>query len=208
MSTYVPHVSHKLKEFIWAPLGLRYTLKQIYDKHKKICWAQANVGKRMTRDDFLRLQDIVYLKQKHKRGTWRLHTNSTLFIQSWVCVHPNDVFYFQYASEVMGIHVPFTIGIQTPTHFQAVHQFGQNRLISMDVTFGTNDVKYHLFTLMVFDFHQIGVPVTWVIMNWQTCEDLVERLSALRAKLIFHMPNWKQSHFIVDDAPKELRALW
>jgi hypothetical protein len=33
---------------------------------------------------------------------------------------------------------------------------GVNGAISMDVTFGTNDVKFHLFTLMVFDAHRIG----------------------------------------------------
>jgi hypothetical protein len=36
---------------------------------------------------------------------------------------------------------------------QAMLQFGHNEPIFMDVTFGTNDVKYHLFTLMGFDFH-------------------------------------------------------
>jgi hypothetical protein len=80
---------------------------------------------------------------------------------------------------VNGIHVPFTIGIHTPTQLHAMFQFGQNGLISMDATFGTNNVKYHLFTLMAFDFHQIEVPITWVIMSRQTCEDLVEWLSAL-----------------------------
>ncbi len=45
--------------------------------------------------------------------------------------------------------------------------------------FGTNDVKYHLFTLMAFDFHRIKVPIVWVITNQQTCEDLVVWLSAL-----------------------------
>ncbi len=54
------------------------------------------------------------------------------------------------------IHVPFTIGIQTPT-FQAMFQFNHNRFFSVDATFDNNDVKYHLFTLMVFDFHDIGV---------------------------------------------------
>jgi hypothetical protein len=44
-------------------------------------------------------------------------------------------------------------------------QFGHNGLISMDVTFGTNDVKYHLFTLMTFYFHRKGVPVAWVITS-------------------------------------------
>ncbi len=49
----------------------------------------------------------------------------------------------------------------------------------MDATFGINNVKYHLFALMAFDFHQIGMLVAWVIMNQQTCEDLVEGLNAL-----------------------------
>ncbi len=44
MLAYVPHVSHKLKEFIWTQLGLGYTMKQIYDKHKEIWWAQPNAG--------------------------------------------------------------------------------------------------------------------------------------------------------------------
>jgi hypothetical protein len=94
MLTYAPHVSHKLKEFIWTQLGSWYIVKQIYDKHKEIWWAWVNVGERMTRDDFLQLQDIAYLDQKHKRGIWCLHTNPALSIQSWVCAHPSDVFYF------------------------------------------------------------------------------------------------------------------
>jgi hypothetical protein len=60
-----------------------------------------------------------------------------------------------------------------------MRQFGYNGLISVDATFGTNDVKYHLFTLMMFDFHHIRVLVAWVITSWQTFENLVEWLSAL-----------------------------
>jgi hypothetical protein len=37
---------------------------------------------------------------------------------------------------------------------------GDNGLISMDATFDTNDVKFHLFTLMVFDAHRTRMPVT------------------------------------------------
>jgi hypothetical protein len=86
-------------------------------------------------------------------------------IQSWVCAHPDDVFYFQDVSEVNGIHVPFTIRIQTPMQFQAMLQFGHNWLIFMDAMIGTNDVKYHLFTLMAFDFHCTKVPIAWVITS-------------------------------------------
>jgi len=66
--------------------------------------------------------------------------------------------------------------------------------------FGTNDVKYHLFTLMVFDFHRIRVLVAWVITNRKPCEDMVEWLNVLQTKLLSHMPDWKPSCFIMDDA--------
>jgi hypothetical protein len=46
-----------------------------------------------------------------------------------------------------------------------------NGVISMDVTFGTNDVKFHLFTLMEFDVYCIEVPIAWIITNGQTCKD-------------------------------------
>jgi hypothetical protein len=67
----------------------------------------------------------------------------------------------------------------------------------MDPMFGTKNVKYHIFTLNVFDFHHKKVLVVWVIVSWQICEDSVEWLSAMRAKLLLHMP-----HFIVNDAPQ------
>jgi hypothetical protein len=37
---------------------------------------------------------------------------------------------------------------------------GVSSAISMDATFGTNDMKFHLFTFMAFDDHRTGVPLT------------------------------------------------
>jgi hypothetical protein len=159
----------------------------------------------MTRDDFIRQQDITYLDRKHTKKSWRgLHQNPTIFLHTWAFSHPDDVFYFQDAGEDNGIHVPFTIGIQTPSQLQAMILLGDNGAISMDATFGTNDVKFHLFTLMVFDAHRIGVPVAWIITSCQTCDDLVEWLTPLKTKLIRKNLKWKPSCFIVDDAPQEL----
>jgi hypothetical protein len=50
-------------------LGLNYTVKQIYDKHKAIWWARINVREAMTKDDFIRQQNIADLDRKHtKKG--------------------------------------------------------------------------------------------------------------------------------------------
>jgi hypothetical protein len=101
-------------------------VKQIYDKHKEIWWAHVNVGEWMTWDDFLIFQNIAYLDQKHKRGTWCLRKNPTFLIQSWFCVHHHDVFYFQDINELNGIQVPFTIGIQMSMQLETMLQFGHN----------------------------------------------------------------------------------
>jgi hypothetical protein len=84
---------------------------------------------------------------------------------------------------------------------------GDNGEISMDVTFNTNDVKFHLFILMVFDAHCIGVLVAWIITSRQTCDDLVEWLILLKTNLLNNNLKWKPSCFIVDDVPQELRTL-
>jgi hypothetical protein len=110
-SFFVPRMSQALKDHIWTQLGLGYNVKQIYDKHKAIWWIRMNVGEVMTRDDFIKQQDIAYLDHKHKKRSWRLHQNPTISLRTWAFSHPDDVFYFQDASEDNGIHVPFTIRI-------------------------------------------------------------------------------------------------
>jgi hypothetical protein len=60
-------MSQAFKDHIWNQLGLGYTIEQIYDKHKAIWWAKINAKEAMTRDDFIRQQDIAYLDRKHTK---------------------------------------------------------------------------------------------------------------------------------------------
>jgi hypothetical protein len=64
---FAPRMSQALKDHIWTQLGLRYTIKQIYNKHKVICWVKINAKEAMTKDDFIKQQDIAYLDHKHKK---------------------------------------------------------------------------------------------------------------------------------------------
>ncbi len=59
-------MSQALKDHIWGQLHLRYTMKQIYDKHKAIWWARINAREMMTQDNFIKQQNIAYLDPKHK----------------------------------------------------------------------------------------------------------------------------------------------
>ncbi len=99
------------------------------------------------------------MDQKHKKGSWHLHINPIISIRSWAFQHPKYVFFLQDVGEIKGTQVPFTIGIQTPTRYESMLSYGHNGAIFMDATFGTNDMKFHLFTLMGFDDHHTSVPL-------------------------------------------------
>jgi hypothetical protein len=117
------------------------------------------------------------------------------------------VFFLQDVGEINKTQVPFTIGIQTPTQCESMLSYGQNGAIFMDATFGTNDMKFHLFTLMGFDDHRTSVPFPWIITYRQIIQVLIEWLKPLKDKMLSHMPHWKPSCFFVDDAPQKLKAL-
>jgi hypothetical protein len=111
------------------------------------------------------------------------------------------VFSFQNVGKINGIQVPFTIGIQTPTQCGSMLSYGHNGAISMDVTFGTNDMKFCLFTLMGFDDHHTCVPLAWIITSRQIVKDLIEWLKPLKYDIPSHKSYWKSSCFLIDDAP-------
>ncbi len=114
------------------------------------------------------------------------------------------VFYCQKPSEINGIQVPFTLGIQKLMQCHSKLAYDHNGAISMDATFGTNDVKYHLFTLMGFDVHHNKAILTWTITSQQTMNELIEWLQPLKVKMSSIMPNWRPSCIIINDAPQEL----
>ena len=91
--------------------------------------------------------------------------------------------------------------------FEAMLGRTNNGAISMDATFGTNHIKFHLFILMTFDDFCNGVLIAWVITSRQKEEDLIQWLTALRAKPIIIQPEWRPSCFIVDDAIYERNAI-
>jgi hypothetical protein len=115
---------------------------------------------------------------------------------------------FPIASEINKIQIPFTIGIQISTQCEFVLSYGHNNVISMDATFGTNDMTFHVFTLMGFDYHCTSVFLARIITSRQIVEDLIKWLKPLKDKMLSHMPHWKPSCFLIDNAPQELKALW
>jgi hypothetical protein len=135
-SFFAPQMSQAFKDHIWTQLGLSYIVKQIYDKHKAILWAKINVGEVMTKNDFIKQQDIIYLGRKHKRGI-HIYTKIWPFLFAHGHLIIQIMFYFQDEKKFNEVHVPFITRIQTPFQLQAMVSLGDNGAISMDPTFDT-----------------------------------------------------------------------
>lgn len=126
-------------------------------------------------------------------------------VNMWKLENPDSVFYYQNGNGTEGI--PFTIGIQTPWQKTTLMKYGRDGCISMDATFGTNDLMYHLFTLVVFDEWHNGIPIAWVITSRQKEDDIFDWLWALKLFVNNEDLAWKPSCFIVDDAIQEREAI-
>jgi hypothetical protein len=64
--------------------------------------------------------------------------------------------------------------------------YGHNGAISMDAIFGTNNMKFCLFTLMGFDDHWACVPLAWIITSKQIVHDLIKWLKPLKKISCYH----------------------
>jgi hypothetical protein len=51
------------------------------------------------------------------------------------------------------------------TQCESILSYGHNGVIFVDATLGTNDMKFHLFTLMGFDDHHMSVFLVWIITS-------------------------------------------
>eukprot|EP01018_Ginkgo_biloba_P031019 Gb_19917 [translate_table: standard] len=86
-------------------------------------------------------------------------------------------------------------------------KFGKNNLIANYSTFGVNKLKYPLFTLIVFDTHQNGVPVAWIISSSSLANDIRNWMEKLRCRIHEVDPTWRPSAFMVDDATADINDI-
>eukprot|EP01018_Ginkgo_biloba_P021734 Gb_22458 [translate_table: standard] len=86
-------------------------------------------------------------------------------------------------------------------------KFSHNSLIAMDSTFNTNKYGYQLYTLMVFDKQQNGLPIAWVISSRDKASDIKIQLSVLIKEGVKEHEDWKVNAFMTDDALAEIGAL-
>ena len=67
--------------------------------------------------------------------------------------------------------------------------------------------QFPLFTMMVFDEWQNGVPVAFVITARQKQSDLAPWMQKLKEKMLAAKADWHPNAFVLDDADNEINSL-
>eukprot|EP01018_Ginkgo_biloba_P023862 Gb_15783 [translate_table: standard] len=199
---FSPHLSNEIKKWVKSMLYLGVPGDVIFDNHTLTVEAKVAInGKSSHRDYFLTGQDIYNLKAS-KLPLTSYKVKRTIVFE----IGFNDTMIECFYIKICQI-IPFILGIQSTWKLEHMVKFGKNNLIATDSTFGTNKLKYHLFTLIVFDTHHNGVPVAWIISSSSLANDIQNWMEKLRCRIHKVDPTWRPSDFMLDDATAEINTI-
>jgi len=68
-------------------------------------------------------------------------------------------------------------------------------------------LQYPLYTVMVFDEWENGIPIAFVIVGKSKEKDILPWLKKLNARCCAVQPDWRPGSVIVDNAQAELNAI-
>eukprot|EP01018_Ginkgo_biloba_P040887 Gb_11028 [translate_table: standard] len=146
---FSPYLSNEIKKWVKSMLYLGVPRDVIFDNHTLTVEAKVAIDEKSShRDNFLTRQDIYNLEARIKASSYKLQSKEDDSVRGWIQRHHDRVFY-----QDMSNNQPFILGIQSTWKLEQMVKFGKDNLIATDSTFGTNKLKYPLFTLIVFDTH-------------------------------------------------------
>jgi hypothetical protein len=144
-----PRISEELKTWLIKRLDEGLMARQVFEEHKKVWYEGWTKHRKHSKDNSLLLKHVRYYEYQRKKNIWYKHKNTLVSVNMWKLENLNVIFYYQNDDVTGG--VPFTIGIQTSWQKTSLLKYEKHGCKSMDATFGTNNLMYHLFTLVVFD---------------------------------------------------------
>jgi hypothetical protein len=118
----------------------------------------------------------------------------------------NPIWVFYYQQQVNSIGSSFILGIQSLWQREICYAFGNNNVLAIDSTFGTNQYKMALY--IFFDHHRSnGVPVAWIITSLSHRIDIVHWLKAFRNVMLDKYKSWAPNALLVNDATSKIDAM-
>ena len=158
-SSFAPWLSNDLKGWICEMLHKGFTPQQVLQLHIELVQKNSQQGGfRAVRDTFLTIRDILNVARKLETLTLQTNVDDALSVQNWATTNPAQVFIYQPLNDAT--NQSFTLGIQTQWQLNMLNAYGNNSLLAMDATFGTNKYKVLIFSFfMFFYFHLSHISI-------------------------------------------------
>ena len=136
---------------------MELTARQIFKEPKNVWYEGWTKNRNYSKDNSLLLKHVCYYDYQKIKNIWYMHKNALVSVNMWKLENHNLVFYYQNGDTTGG--VTETNGVQTLWQKITLLKYRKDGCNSMDATFGTNDLMYHLFTLVVFDDWHNEIPI-------------------------------------------------
>ncbi|XP_020243005.1 uncharacterized protein LOC109821233 [Asparagus officinalis] len=189
---FAPYISDELRLQIMSLLYVGVPVETIMQRHTEAVEKQ---GGPCNRDDLLSHRYVRRLERKIRRSTYELDSDDAVSISLWIENHRDHIFFYEDFSD----SEPFILGIQSEWQLQQLINFGNRSVLAADSKFGTNKLKYPIYSLLVFDSNNNAIPVAWIMTpNFASCE-IHRWMGALYNRVRSKDPTWKLGGFIVDD---------
>ena len=135
-----------MKDWICETLHKGFTPQQVLQQHIELVQKNSQMGEfKAVRDTFLTIRDILNIARKLETLTLQTSVDDAQSVYNWATTNPTQMFCYQPLHEAT--KQPFILGIQTQWQLQMMNGYGNNSLLAMDATFGTN--KYKVIFLLV-----------------------------------------------------------
>ncbi|KAL3690906.1 hypothetical protein R1sor_004557 [Riccia sorocarpa] len=163
-----------------------------------------------TRDMQLSSADIRNIQARLRREGHVYHQDDANAVRQWTQRYPELIIHYQEQSRKL--NTPFSLVFCSQWMLKCLAEFGHRKAICLDATHGTNRYGFQLFTWMVYDKHQNGIPVVWALLERHRAEDLQvvqqkikEMVEEKHADIIGG--SFQPSCFLTDDSAEEKASI-
>ncbi|KAL3681885.1 hypothetical protein R1sor_024841 [Riccia sorocarpa] len=174
--------------------------------------SEDGTGGRWTRDMQLTSRDIRNIQARMRREGQLYHQDDAQALWQWVERNPTSVLLYQEQSRKED--KLFFLVVSTPWMLRKLAKYGHQNAICMDATHGTNRYGFQLFTWLVYDTHQNGLPAVWALVERHRAEELTliqsvikQKVEGTCAELLNGDAELSPTCFICDDSLEEKASI-
>ncbi|KAJ8748744.1 hypothetical protein K2173_011298 [Erythroxylum novogranatense] len=197
---FAPYISEDLRLRVLSLLHVGVSVETIMQRHNESVEKQ---GGPCNRDDLLTHRYVRRQERSIRRSTYELDEDDAVSVSLWVETHQSNVFFYEDFSD----SDPLTLGIQTEWQLQQMIRFGNRSLMASDSRFGTNKLKYPIYSLLVFNSDNKAIPVAWIITPSFADSNAHRWMRALYNRVCNKDPTWNLAGFIVDDPSTDILTI-